>query len=134
MILHAEELAPLDDRRDGYAFVFDGRAYDLGRSVAAVRMREIGPTRRLQGAVRDGPQLLPADVRNAPGRNARHAAGKQTEPGAHAVFLALLEEELHAETDAEHRRPAVQRLLQGRLEIQRPLNSEPERRHARQHH
>src|SRR5205807_8306697 len=52
------------------------------------------------------PERVPAHVRDLhPAGEADHAAGQDAEPPVHTVLLALLEQQLHPETDPEKRPP-----------------------------
>src|SRR5437763_6436474 len=104
MILLAVERAAADDRGDADRAVLDPGVGDVVGRLAPVRVREVGPSVRRQRGVAGGLQLLPADVRNLHAcRQLRHPSGQEAQAGADAVLLALLEEKLHAEADAENR-------------------------------
>ena len=64
MVLDAEQPAARPHGGDPHLAVPDDRLGDARGRLAAVRMREVGPPRRLQRAGSGRLQLLPADVRN----------------------------------------------------------------------
>ena len=65
------------------------------------------------------------------GGKPRHAAREKTEPFAHSVLLAFLEQDLHAQADTEHGSAAVERRVQCAAQAQprRALHAEAKRGH-----
>ncbi len=101
--------------------VVGGRDHHVGGSVAVVGVDEVD-VRAVGDAVEDrvrapGLQPVPAHVRHRElPLEAPDAAGQEAEAGVASVLLALLEEELHADADAEEGLSLLDRLAQDRHE------------------